>query len=89
MYFFNNKCPISTYKLGCRKLTKFNSQAISSSIDITIADEPESSNPDRRLASLDDTSTPAYLRSCTLIGLFGGFGLDSFHISSTRLKSYK
>ncbi|PQQ06515.1 putative Xaa-Pro aminopeptidase P [Prunus yedoensis var. nudiflora] len=24
-------------------------------------------------------STPAYFRSCTLMGLFGGFGLDSFH----------
>ncbi|VVA12688.1 Hypothetical predicted protein [Prunus dulcis] len=58
---------------------RFKSQAISSSMDITIADEPASAGSDLRDNNLAATSTPAYFRSCTLMGLFGSFGLDSFH----------
>lgn len=72
-----------------RVITKFNSHAISSSMDMTIADAPASTSSDLRDDNLDATSKPAYFMSWTRIGLFSGFDLDSFHISSTRFKSYK
>lgn len=76
------------FKEHAKRITKFNSHAISSSMEITIADAPAFLNSDLKHESFDDTSTPAHFRSCNLIGSFGGFGLDSFQISSTRLKSY-
>lgn len=81
---------IKRKKNGQRKLiTKFNSQATSSSIEITIAEAPESAISALKKDSLDAASKPAYLSSCTLIGLLGGSGLVPFHISSTRFKLYK
>ena len=58
-------------------------------MEITIADAPESTSSDLKDDSFNATSTPAYFNSCTIIGFFGGFVLDSFHISSTRSESYK
>ena len=79
----------SGLRILMRKITKFSSHAISSSMEITIAEEPASPSSDLREDSFDPTSTPAYFRSCTLIGLLGGFGLESPHILSTRFMSYK
>ena len=72
-----------------RNITKFNSQATSSSTDITIADEPASTSSDLSEDNFDATSKPAYFRSCILIGFLGGLGRDSPQTSSTRFKSCK
>lgn len=56
---------------------------------MTIADEPALTSSDLNDDNFDATSKPAYFKLCTLTGLFGGFGLDSFHISSTRFELYK
>lgn len=58
-------------------------------MDITIAVQPASKSSDLKEDSFDETSTPAYLISWTLIGFIGGFGLESPQISSTRLISYR
>jgi hypothetical protein len=80
---------ISTLEKLLRNITKFNTQATSSSIDMTIADEPASTSSDLSEDNFDATSKPAYFRSCILIGFFGGLGRDSPQISSTRFKSCK
>lgn len=72
-----------------KTITTFNNQAISSSIEITMAVAPALVSSDLKEDSFDGTSTPAYLMSCTLTGFMGGFGLDPFQISSTRLISDK
>ena len=72
-----------------RKLTKFSNHATSSSLETTIAVQPASVSSDLKEDNLDETSLPAYLMGCNLIGSEGGFGRDSFQTSSTRLKSYR
>jgi len=76
-------------KEGAEAITKFSNQAISSSMETMIADEQVSRSSDLRKDNFDATSTPAYFSSCILIGLFGGVGLDPFHISSTRFGLYR